>query len=75
MTTYARAAGEALRDFYPAIEPFTTSTLKVDDTHEIYYECSGNPSGKPILFVHGGPGMYTLLIVRIRPSMPFTFFV
>jgi proline iminopeptidase len=30
--------------------------LRVDDTHEIYWEESGNPDGKPAVFVHGGPG-------------------
>ena len=24
--------------------------------HEIYYEESGNPKGKPVVFLHGGPG-------------------
>jgi proline iminopeptidase len=30
--------------------------LSVDDTHEIYWEESGNPKGKPALYLHGGPG-------------------
>lgn len=41
---------------YPPIEPFETGYLEVGDGHEIYYEQSGNPKGKPALFVHGGPG-------------------
>lgn len=45
-----------LRTLYPPIEPFNTGMLKVSDIHEIYYEESGNPDGKPILFLHGGPG-------------------
>jgi len=44
------------RDLYPAIEPFETGRLKVSDLHEIYYEVSGNPSGKPAVVCHGGPG-------------------
>jgi proline iminopeptidase len=44
------------RTFYPEIEPFRTGTLRVSDLHEIYVEESGNPSGKPVVFVHGGPG-------------------
>jgi proline iminopeptidase len=28
----------------------------VGDGHEIYFEESGNPEGKPCVFVHGGPG-------------------
>ncbi|MEO6326641.1 MAG: prolyl aminopeptidase [Thermoanaerobaculia bacterium] len=41
---------------YPEIEPYTTGRLKVSDVHELYYEESGNPKGKPVVFVHGGPG-------------------
>jgi proline iminopeptidase len=41
---------------YPPIEPFDTGYLAVGDGHEMYYEQSGNPAGKPALFVHGGPG-------------------
>ncbi len=44
------------RTFYPEIEPNRTGRLKVSDLHEIYWEESGNPEGKPALFVHGGPG-------------------
>lgn len=45
-----------MRDFYPEIEPYNTGTLKVSELHTIYYEEVGNPQGKPIVFVHGGPG-------------------
>ena len=41
---------------YPPIEPFRTGFLKVGGPHEIYYEVSGNPEGKPVIIVHGGPG-------------------
>jgi proline iminopeptidase len=27
-----------------------------DVSRQIYFEQSGNPAGKPIVFVHGGPG-------------------
>lgn len=27
-----------------------------DGGHEIYYETRGSPGGKPVLFIHGGPG-------------------
>jgi len=30
--------------------------LKVSDIHELHYEESGNPDGKPVVFLHGGPG-------------------
>lgn len=45
-----------LRTPYPAIEPYATHRLKVSALHEIYIEESGNPKGKPAVFVHGGPG-------------------
>ena len=41
---------------FPPIEPYNHGWLSVGDGHEIYYEESGNPTGKPCLFVHGGPG-------------------
>jgi proline iminopeptidase len=41
---------------YPPIEPYDSGHLAVGDGHEVYYEQSGNPAGKPALFVHGGPG-------------------
>jgi proline iminopeptidase len=45
-----------MREFYPEIEPYQTGHLKVSDLHSLYYEQVGNPEGKPIVFVHGGPG-------------------
>ena len=41
---------------YPPIEPYRHGRLKVGAGHEIYYEECGNPTGKPAVFVHGGPG-------------------
>lgn len=41
---------------YPAIRPYRTGYLRVDGPHRIYYEESGNPRGKPAVFLHGGPG-------------------
>ncbi len=45
-----------LRTLYPATRARVTGFLKVSDLHEIYYEESGNPKGKPVVFLHGGPG-------------------
>jgi proline iminopeptidase len=47
------------RTLYPPIEPYNTGRLRVSGVHEIYYEESGNPRGKPVVFVHGGPGSGT----------------
>lgn len=44
------------RDLYPGAEPFHTELLKVSDLHTIFVEQSGNPSGRPALALHGGPG-------------------
>jgi proline iminopeptidase len=41
---------------YPALRARRTGRLKVSALHEIYYEESGNPDGKPVVFLHGGPG-------------------
>jgi proline iminopeptidase len=47
------------RTVYPAVEPYRTGRLRVSDVHELYFEESGNPEGKPALFLHGGPGFGT----------------
>ncbi len=45
-----------MREFYQEIEPYNSGYLKVSELHNIYFEEVGNPLGKPIVFVHGGPG-------------------
>ncbi|MET0954299.1 MAG: prolyl aminopeptidase [Cryobacterium sp.] len=45
-----------MREFYPEIEPYDTGMLDVGDGQSIYYEVSGNPDGKPAVYLHGGPG-------------------
>ena len=44
------------RSLYPPIEPFDRGHLQVSPLHEIYYEQCGNPDGRPVVFLHGGPG-------------------
>jgi proline iminopeptidase len=46
----------ARRCLYPPIEPNRSGHLAVGDGHEIYWEECGNPGGKPVVFLHGGPG-------------------
>lgn len=41
---------------YPPIQPYEKGMLKVSDIHTIAYSVYGNPKGKPVLVVHGGPG-------------------
>jgi proline iminopeptidase len=44
------------RDLYPPIEPYDQGFLAVSSLHTLYYEQCGNPAGKPVVFLHGGPG-------------------
>ena len=44
------------RTLYPEFEPYETGHLDVGDGHRLYWELSGNPDGKPVVFLHGGPG-------------------
>jgi proline iminopeptidase len=44
------------RDLFPPIEPYRTGRLRLDARHTMYWEESGSPQGRPILFLHGGPG-------------------
>ena len=41
---------------YPEIEPWDQGWLDVSDRHRVWYEQSGNPQGRPVMFLHGGPG-------------------
>jgi proline iminopeptidase len=44
------------RTLYPEFQPYETGHLDVGDGHRLYWELSGNPDGKPVVFLHGGPG-------------------
>ncbi len=41
---------------YPEIEPFAHGLLDAGDANQIYWEVCGNPNGKPVVVLHGGPG-------------------
>ena len=43
-------------DLFPEIGPFETGYMPVSGSHVMYWEQSGNPRGRPVLFLHGGPG-------------------
>lgn len=43
-------------ELYPEIEPHGQGRLPLDEIHTMYWEESGNPSGIPVIFLHGGPG-------------------
>ena len=44
------------RGLYPAIEPYQSGMLDVGEGHKLHWELCGNPDGKPVVFLHGGPG-------------------
>ena len=43
-------------DLFPEIGPFQTGYMPLDGGHTMYWEQVGHPSGRPVLFLHGGPG-------------------
>ncbi|PZO22301.1 MAG: prolyl aminopeptidase [Leptolyngbya foveolarum] len=45
-----------MRSLYPPLEPYRQATLPVSDLHKLYFEESGQPEGRPVVFLHGGPG-------------------
>jgi len=45
-----------VRTLYPPIEPHDSAMLDVGDGNKVYWEVCGNPAGKPVVFLHGGPG-------------------
>ena len=44
------------RTLYPQIEPYESGMLDVGDGHRLSWDLCGNPNGKPVVFLHGGPG-------------------
>ncbi len=47
---------ETLRTLYDEVEPYDSGYIRVSPVHELYYEQCGTPNGKPVVFLHGGPG-------------------
>ena len=47
---------DSLYTLYPEISPYHATWIERSHGHKIYVELSGNPHGKPIIFLHGGPG-------------------
>src|SRR5690606_36297134 len=45
-----------MRTLSPPIEPHQRGMLDVGAGQSVYWEVSGNPEGKPAVFLHGGPG-------------------
>ena len=51
-----KSTTKGLRDLFPKTKPYRTGYLKVSKLHTIHFEECGNPRGKPLVFLHGGPG-------------------
>ena len=45
-----------LRELFPETKPYREGWLRVSGLHEMHFEECGNPKGKPLVFLHGGPG-------------------
>ena len=45
-----------MRELYPEIDAYDSGMLAVDGRHRLHYEQCGNPEGKPVVILHGGPG-------------------
>ncbi|MFA7436599.1 prolyl aminopeptidase [Castellaniella sp.] len=41
---------------YPEITPYAQGHLDAGQGHLVYWELCGNPEGRPVIFLHGGPG-------------------
>ena len=41
---------------YPKVDCYKKGYLAVSEGHKLYFELCGNPKGKPVMFLHGGPG-------------------
>src|SRR6185312_1107206 len=54
--TPTKPPAQTLRPLYPSIKPYNSGFLAVSAGHELYFEECGNPTGKPAVFLHGGPG-------------------
>ena len=44
------------RDLFPELEPYASGWMSTGGQHEVWYEESGNPQGRPVVVLHGGPG-------------------
>ena len=51
-----KSTTKGLRDLFPKKKPYRSGDLKVSKLHTIHFEEYGNPRGKPLVFLHGGPG-------------------
>lgn len=56
LVSTAAAAQEDVSPLWPEIEPYRAEYVRVSEIHELYVQLLGNPDGKPVFVLHGGPG-------------------
>ena len=51
-----REAPQTFKDVvYPPTEAHTSGMLQVSSLHTVFWEVSGDPTGTPVMVLHGGP--------------------
>ena len=56
MLTKSARRDDAPTELFPPVEPYRRGRMKVSALHTLYFEECGNPAGRPLVFLHGGPG-------------------
>src|SRR5262245_40932608 len=56
MARTRRKKPKRLTELFPEIEPYRRGKLRVSELHTSDFEECDNPRGKPLVFLHGGPG-------------------
>jgi proline iminopeptidase len=51
------ACAEEAAGLFPVSEPLASGHLQVSELHKVFYATFGNPEGKPVMCLHGGPGV------------------
>ncbi|WP_199433840.1 prolyl aminopeptidase [Qaidamihabitans albus] len=53
-----------MHELYPPIRPYAEDMLDVGDGNQVFWEVSGNPDGRPVVVLHGGPGSGSAPLTR-----------
>ncbi len=66
----AGGEGRVPGGLFPVTVPIGSGVLQVSDLHSIAYTVHGNPKGKPVFVLHGGPGVgsYPRLMQYFNPE-------
>ena len=56
MATSTPPTDTHLTEGYKHSQPYDSGFLPVGTIHRLHYDQYGNPDGKPVIFLHGGPG-------------------